>query len=327
MPAESFGDLPDRRVRRAYASTGAWLRLIEEVDHAVTIGRDTGGHRRPDERRDRRLNRLQRPGCPTFDQRLEVRDATVVGELLDEIPVRAVDREDRDASGDAARAAPQLRTFVREQRFAVRLHARDLERGDIQAASREMRGDDAAHGIAARAELRRRRKELLDRNLRRHRRNRFRHARADPCVPAVGHETPRIGEPVARDPESQPVRERHRHALFRRDANDAVALRRAVALLERQPVVAMRRQEGDVGADGAHRAAVLVDAEDQAPRRRQEKADEQVRRAGHAGEPEERCGKSGNGPRAVRYARVLPDGLPGCRVTGLPGCRVAGLPG
>ena len=120
------------------------VRAIDEIDDAVAVGREAGGDGRPDHRRDRRLDRLQRAGRAAGGQRFDVRDAAVVGELVEQLPVGAVDGEDGHARRRAARVAPQLGAFDAEERLFVGFESRDFEGGDFQSAAREMVGDRLA---------------------------------------------------------------------------------------------------------------------------------------------------------------------------------------
>ena len=116
----------------------------------------------------------------------------------------------------------------------------------------------------------------------RHRIDRLGHPPRDPSAPTFVHERTRVGKMIAGDAESQPVVHAYRNLFFRLNANESVALRPTVPPLERQPVIAMRRQKGDESIDDANLPGVLIDAEDQPPRRRHERRYAQVQKEGDA---------------------------------------------
>ena len=128
-------------------------RPIGEVDDAVTIGRQAGRHRRPDHRRHRRLNCLQRCGYSALSKCLDVRNPAVVRQLGEEIPIGAVEPEDGHSRRDSARVAAQLGALRFQQRVAVDFQAGDLERRDFESALREMSGHRLPQHIALRVEL------------------------------------------------------------------------------------------------------------------------------------------------------------------------------
>jgi hypothetical protein len=262
-PSECLGDVPQRGRAARAAVDGPLRRAIDEVDQAVAIGGEPGRERRPHEGRHRRLDRLQRCRRAALREGADVRDASIVRELGDQLPVRAVDGENCHAAGDAARVAAQFLPFVLEERAAVGLHVRDLERRHFQTAAREMSGDHAAQVIAAHRELRGGGEQLLDRHLLGHGRHRLGDARPDPRAPAVAHQASRVGQLLAGEDEAQPVTEHDRHAFLRPNADQPVALRGAVPLLETEAVELMRRQVRDPVLHQPHLSGALVDAEDQ----------------------------------------------------------------
>ena len=110
------------------------MRAVHEIEHAVTVGRKAGGDGGPDHRRDGRLDGLHRRGHPSRRQRPDVGDAAVVRQLVQQLPVGAVEGEDDDARRRAARVAPQLGVFDAEKSITIDFDARDLESGDFQPA-------------------------------------------------------------------------------------------------------------------------------------------------------------------------------------------------
>ena len=229
----------------------------------MTVGRQAGGHRCPDHRRDGWLNRLHRSRRPALRERLDVRNAAVVRELGQQIPIRSVEGEDRHARRAASRVATELGALHAKQRLAVGFESCDLECGDFQSARGEVARDDLTQTVALCGERRCRRQQIFDRNLRRHCGDRLSDARADPRLPSVGDDLLRVGNVVAGNAESQAIGHRHRHAFLRSDPDDVVELRPSVPLLEIDAVKLVRRQVRDALLHHAHAAGVLVDSEDQ----------------------------------------------------------------
>jgi len=158
----------------------------------------------------------------------------------------------------------------------------DGERRHFEAAAGEMARYGLTKSIAAGAEFRGGRREILDRNLGGHRRNSL----ADPCTnpgaPSLVHQTPGIRDALAGDIETEAIGHEDGHTLFRVDANDAVTLRESLPLLEGEPIELMPWQKRDALLNETDVTRALVDAEDEAAGRREEQADHDVHQAGQA---------------------------------------------
>ena len=152
LASEGVGDVPDRGNAARVGVDRRVVRAVHEVDDAVAVRREAGGDGGPDHRRDGRLNSLQRSGDPACGQRFHIRNAAIVGELVEQFPISAVDREDDHARRRAARVAPQLGAFRAEERLFVRFESRHFECSDFQSAARKVIGDGPPQRIALRVE-------------------------------------------------------------------------------------------------------------------------------------------------------------------------------
>src|SRR6185503_1840699 len=132
-------------------------------------------------------------------------------------------------------------------------------------ALREVRGNDTLERVAFRAELRSRRDQIFDTDLRDHRRNRLRDAVANPRIESIRHDASRIRELGSGQKKSNAEVEPDRNAFLRHDDDRSVALRGAFTLLDVVAAVSMRRQERDVTRHDTYTTVVFVDAEDQPP--------------------------------------------------------------
>ena len=128
-------------------------RPIDEIEHAVSIGREAGGGRGPQHRRYGRLNGLRGSDRASLCQCLDIRDAPVAGELRQQFPIGTVQGKDGDARGSAPRVAPKLSAFHPQQLLVIDVEPDDLEGGYAKATPGQVSGHRFSERRPLRIEL------------------------------------------------------------------------------------------------------------------------------------------------------------------------------
>ncbi len=113
--------------------------LLDEVQDAVAVGRDTGGDGGPDQGRQRRDDRLHGAPGRAVEQVGEPGHAPALHPRQDEVPVEAVETEDQDAAVGDRVAGGEGRPDRLQHRLAVGAHRhREAGRRALQAAGERL---------------------------------------------------------------------------------------------------------------------------------------------------------------------------------------------